>query len=275
MTTKTAKSSDAFDAYARYYDLLNKGKDYVAETHYVHEIIQRHRAGAETILDIGCGTGAHVAEFAQLGYRVFGVDSSQLMLDAAAGRLSALPGELAQRIDLAQGDARSYRAGHEVDVVTSLFHVMSYQTTNSDIQSAFQTAASHLSQQGLFVFDFWYGPGVLSDPPSVRVRRMEDDLIAALRIAEPVLAPNDNCVDVNYEILVHDKSSGTREVIKETHRMRYFFLPEIRMLLSATGFELLEARAWMRAQAPANDTWNAVVCAVRTGQAESARSATR
>ena len=41
----------------------------------------------------------------------------------------------------------------------SLFHVMSYQTDNNDILSAFQSARNALNIGGIFIFDVWYGPG--------------------------------------------------------------------------------------------------------------------
>lgn len=40
-----------------------------------------------TVLDIGCGTGAALAEYADLGMAVIGVDTSPAMLDAARQRL--------------------------------------------------------------------------------------------------------------------------------------------------------------------------------------------
>jgi predicted TPR repeat methyltransferase len=48
-----------FKAYARYYDVLYATKDYAEEAAYVLRIIQRHRPEARTVLDLGCGTGAH------------------------------------------------------------------------------------------------------------------------------------------------------------------------------------------------------------------------
>ena len=36
----------------------------------------------------------------------------------------------------------------------SLFHVMSYQTTNADLLAVFATAAAHLRPGGLFLFRF-------------------------------------------------------------------------------------------------------------------------
>ena len=39
----------------------------------------------------------------------------------------------------------------------------------------FKTAAKHLKQNGVFIFDFWYGPGVLTDPPALRQKRLENN----------------------------------------------------------------------------------------------------
>ena len=38
--------ADVFDAYARYYDLLYKDKDYAGEAAYVHGLIQKYGTGA-------------------------------------------------------------------------------------------------------------------------------------------------------------------------------------------------------------------------------------
>lgn len=47
-------------------------------------------------------------------------------------------------------------------------------------------------------------------------------------------------VDVNYEILVIHKPTNIVETIKEVHSMRYFFKPELELLLTETGFELID-----------------------------------
>ena len=71
-----------FDGYARYYDLLYRDKDYAAEARHVHDIIQRHSPGAHSILELGCGTGAHAIHLATMGYAIHGVDRSHEMLAA-------------------------------------------------------------------------------------------------------------------------------------------------------------------------------------------------
>ncbi|HXV17836.1 MAG TPA: methyltransferase domain-containing protein, partial [Gemmatimonadaceae bacterium] len=75
-----------FAGYSRYYDLLYRDKDYGAEALYVSQLIKTHSPDAVSIMEIGCGTGAHAAELAELGYNVTGVDMSEGMLEAADAR---------------------------------------------------------------------------------------------------------------------------------------------------------------------------------------------
>lgn len=244
-----------FDSYSRYYDLLYRDKDYAGEAAYLASHLRRHAPKAASILELGCGTGTHAEHLARAGFTVHGVDQSESMLARAAARKSALPAELAARLSFGRGDARTVRTGAQYDAVISLFHVMSYQTGNADLQAAFATAATHLRPGGLFLFDFWYGPAVLAQQPEVRVRRLADERIEVTRIAEPVMHPNENVVDVNYTVIIDDKATGGSERVRETHRMRYLFLPELALLRGGI-FEERATLAWMSVQAPGAETWS-------------------
>jgi len=96
---------------------------------------------------------------------------------------------------------------------------------------------------------------VLSDRPTVRVKRLEDEEILVTRIAEPVMYPNDNWVDVNYQIFIRDKSSGSVEEVKELHRMRYLFQPEVSLLLAESGLTLIDSAEWLTNQPSGFNTW--------------------
>ena len=89
-------------------------------------------------------------------------------------------------------------------------------------------------------FDVWYGPGVLTDLPSLRVKEVEDKENRIVRIAKPEMHADTNVVDVNYKMLVLNKETGHSKVIEEKHCMRYFFQPEVTHYLKETGFRLLE-----------------------------------
>jgi SAM-dependent methyltransferase len=247
-----------FAGYSRYYDLLYRDKDYAGEAEYIAELIKRYAPDAKTVMEIGSGTGAHAAELAEMGYEVAGVDMSEGMLEAAESRRSSLPAAVAGRLEFSQGDARSARLGRKFDVVISLFHVMSYQTSNDDLAAAFETAREHLNPGGAFIFDCWYGPAVLRQWPAVTEKTLSDDSTEVYRKATPDIHVNETVVDVNYDVLVKDKSTGVTETLRETHRMRYLFTPEIELALSAAGMRLIDSRAWMKDHAPDADTWAAV-----------------
>ena len=141
------------------------------------------------------------------------------------------------------------------DVVLSLFHVISYQTTNDDLLATFETVKQHLKPGGIFIFDVWYGPAVLTERLTVRIKRLEDEEILVTRIAEPVMHPNENLVDVNYQVFIRDKSSKSVDELQETHRMRYLFKPEIDVILKEFNLAIIENREWMTNLKPGFNTW--------------------
>jgi SAM-dependent methyltransferase len=252
----------AFAAYARYYDLLYRDKNYATEAEHVAGLLRHYAPDARTILDIGCGTGAHARELAGAGYLVHGVDISAGMLERAHEMRASLPVELAGRLSFSQGDARSLRLGEKFDAVVSLFHVMSYQTSNQDLLSAFASARAHLVTSGVFIFDCWYGPAVLTDRPRVVTKTFADGGLLLERLAEPVMDAERNVVEVRYTLKVSGGSSED-ETIRERHNMRYLFTPEVELMLASNDLTLVDSREWMSAREPGFDSWN--VCYIARG----------
>jgi SAM-dependent methyltransferase len=240
----------AFGAYARYYDLLYRDKAYGEEAAHLDALVRAQVPAARSLLELGCGTGGHAVELAKHGYEVDGIDLSETMLAVAQSHASP-------SLRFTHGDARSVRLGRTFDAVISVFHVMSYQATNADLAAAFATARAHLAVGGVFVFDCWYGPAVLTDRPVVRVRTIEDDSLVVTRIAEPVMHAAEDLVDVNYHVFLRDKQTEATSELRETHRMRYLFSPEVELLLAAAGFELVRAAEWLSGAPLSFRSWNA------------------
>lgn len=243
-----------FKDYASYYNLLYKDKNYKEEVEYINRLIKQFNPSAKTLIDLGCGTGKHIFEFEKLGFESTGVDLSSQMISIAN---ETKPSEKSIS-EFYQGDIRNYRNENKFDAVVSLFHVMSYQTTNNDLENAFSTAKKLMSEKGIFIFDCWYGPGVLSDLPSARMKVFEDDILRVERKADASIDYNANIVEVVFDVSIENKIDKKNTQIIEIHPMRYIFKTEVDFLANKYEMELAETFKWNTNEAPSEKSWYVV-----------------
>ncbi|MEG3618536.1 class I SAM-dependent methyltransferase [Magnetovibrio sp. PR-2] len=256
--------SDAvFNLYADYYDLIYADKNYQQEADKVAGLLSKYGVTQDgTVLELGCGTARHALALAQKGYNLIATDLSAEMLKHAENRVAHYP-DLTSRIELDQGNAQSYRLGRTVDAVISLFHVMCYQTTDQALMDSAKTAAEHLKPGGVLVFDMWNSPAVLNDPPTLRVKRVQDEKLEVVRIAEPGFCENSNIVDVNYQIFVKRPDEELWQMLDETHSVRHLSETDLRPPLEAAGFDVLGFYDWDTDEAANDYGWNAYCVAVK------------
>lgn len=196
---------NVFADYSKFYDLLYGDKNYSKEASYVLELIKKYKPGSKTILEFGCGTGVHASILAKSTMKITGIDQSKTMIASAIQRLNKLPKNTRKLLNFQVGDIRNKNLNNTYDVCLALFHIISYQTSNTDVINTFSNARKHLNKGGLFIFDSWYGPAVLKIMPSVKEKIMENDQIKIIRIATPEMRHNECIVDVNYHLLVINK----------------------------------------------------------------------
>lgn len=240
--------------YAAAYDDLYQDKDYAAECDLVERVFKTYGQGpVRRVLDLGCGTGGHAVILANRGYEVVGVDRSAEMLAPARALNSSARFEL--------GDIASVDLGEMFDATLMMFAVLGYQVGNADVQAALATVRRHLRPGGLFFCDFWYGPAVLAQRPSERVKVIESPNGQLIRVATGELdARRDLCV-VRYHVWRIEASQVVAEV-REQHPMRYFFGLELELLLAATGFELTRLGVFPNLDdEPTEQTWNVALVA--------------
>jgi SAM-dependent methyltransferase len=243
-----------FQLYAEFYDALNSDKNYFLETQYLVNLIVRNKSEFYSALDIGCGTGKHAVELAKLGYKVVGIDSSEKMIELANRNMSKQVPEL--NLDFYLTDGKTFVTCEKFDVVYSLFHVMSYQTKNYLVKNFFNTAYDSLADGGLFIFDYWFKPGVLNLKPTLKVKTVDSGNFKITRFTTPHIA-NDSCTNVIFNFCVQDQISGSVENFKESHLMRSF-IPSEFVEISGSKFDHIETYAWGRNDIPTDDTWAAI-----------------
>lgn len=241
-------------AYTAYYDMLYEGKDYNAESNYVAGLLEDEGITGGTLLDVGCGTGRHLSFMIKRGFSVSGVDLSAEML--AKARLL-----LGNSAELRHASFSDFSFSNKFTAITSLFHVVSYINKTTDVVMSFKNVSKHLIRGGVFVFDFWHGAGCLTDVPTIRILRREDEKYSLLRISEPVMKAHINVVDVNFEILLTEKDTNKISIIREMHAMRYFFLPELEYYLESAGLKIKHSYRWMTKEILDCNAWYGVVVA--------------
>ena len=248
--------------YAKAYDALYRTKDYPAEARFVQSQLKKIVGGAPLrVLDMGCGTGLHGAELAGAGHSVMGVDMSAQMLARAEERRKSLPQAVGSRLSFRSGDAREFRLGSTFDAVVSLFHVMSYMAGDGEFDAALATARAHLQPGGAFLFDFWYGPAVLADPPQPRERVVEEAGKRIRRVTTPQWDREHDVVRITYDVEETDLATGRSTPMSEVHVVRYFFEDALKASLAAAGFQPLGLGEWLTECAPSASTFGVYVLA--------------
>ena len=230
-----------------YYNLFYKDKDYENEAKYVHQKIIDNNITGKRLLELGCGTGKHAKILSEFGYKILGIEKSSSMIDSV---------ETIENFECKQGDIRKINLQEKFDIVISLFHVISYQTTNESLSSVFKTAFESLEENGLFLFDVWYAPAVIHQKPTIRIKKIKTESNYITRIAEPELLVNNNQVNVKYTFFDLNCNSNQLKIIEEIHPMRYFSIPELKFFAKKTGFEVIEIKQLITGASPSLDTWS-------------------
>ena len=249
-------------AYADVYDSLYADKDYPGECDLIESLVGAHTENARRLLDLGCGTGVHAVELARRGFSVTGVDRAKSMLERAETRSAELGA--AQRPTFVEGDLLTVDLGESFDVALMMFAVLGYQHANDDVLSAFRTARRHLRPGGLLVFDVWYGPAVLHERPSTRVKTAPIPEGEILRVTTSELDVLRHLCSVRFQVWRLDAQVAPDKA-DETHVMRYFFPLELKLYAELSGFTLLKLGDFSDPErSPDETTWNILAVARAT-----------
>ena len=198
-----------YEKSARIYDLLYVGagiKDYAAETVELHDLIQRENPKARSLLDVACGTGAHLAELRRW-YTVEGVDQSPSMLAVARSRLPGVPFHVA--------DMRTLELGRSFDAVLCLFSSIGYVTEPAEMRSTIGRLAAHVAPGGVLILDGWVRPDEWRDDFRGEPDIAHDDEVMVVRLA--FTRRNASITELDMHHLVRTKAGI--EHFSESHRL--------------------------------------------------------
>jgi SAM-dependent methyltransferase len=138
-----------FTETAEFYDALYRFKDYDAAAEAVDRVIRLHAPRARTLLDVGCGTGKHLAALRH-SYDVQGLDINPDLLQVAAGNCPDVP--------LHEADMADFELAERFDAITCLFSAIGYVRTVERMRSAIAAMTRHLAPGGVLLVEPWFTP---------------------------------------------------------------------------------------------------------------------
>lgn len=132
-----------------------RGRDYESEAAGVARLIRERRPGADSLLDVACGTGEHLRHFDGMFAHVEGVELSQDMIAAGRGRSPWLA--------MHQADMRSFDLGRRFDAITCLFSSIGHARTAAELDATLARFADHLQPGGIVIVEPWWFPETFAD----------------------------------------------------------------------------------------------------------------
>lgn len=217
-----------FTRTARLYDAIYAFKDYQREADVLGRVIETHaRIPVRTLLDVGCGTGAHL-QWLRQRYSVEGLDLDDGLLEVARTRCPDVVFHVA--------DMAGFELGRSFDTVVSLFGSIAYVRTPERLQAAVACMSRHLAPGGVLALEPFVAPEAFVPGRPHAVFVDEPDLKAA-RVNVNWRAGRLAVLDFHYLVAT---PAGV-ERFEERHELALFTRDEYCSALTAAGLELSEA----------------------------------
>ncbi|MEU4353341.1 class I SAM-dependent methyltransferase [Streptomyces virginiae] len=128
----------------------SRGKDWPAEAAHVTDLVRARCPEADSLLDVACGTGAHLETFGTLFRHTEGLEIAAPMRELAHRRLPA--------VTVHPGDMRAFGLGRTFDAVVCMFCAIGYLGTVADMRDAVRSMARHVRPGGVLVIEPWWFP---------------------------------------------------------------------------------------------------------------------
>ena len=222
------------------YDMLSTGVQ--GDVEYFSALAKKHKR----VLELAAGTGRVTVPMARAGASVTGIELRETMLDACHARLENESPTVRKRVDLYQGDMRSFDLGKTFPLIVIPFRAFQHLIGVADQRACLECCRDHLARQGRLVINLF--------DPNLRIlaSNLGVNATASRKVGEVELANGDRVVafstrttcteeqrfeeDWVYERFSADGRSLWRRARKFT--LRWFYRYEMEHLFELCGLEV-------------------------------------
>lgn len=209
---------------AEYYDIVYSSKDYEREAHQVRNLIGDRCPGAQSLLDVACGTGAHDLHLSRY-FEVDGIDFNPEFLERARERNP--------RGRYQHADMRNFRQDRLYDGIVCLFSSIGYLQTLDEVERCLDCFREHLAPGGIVLIEPWFTPESWK-PGAVHVLNAERSGVKICRMGFSDALERISINPCHYLI---GTVNGV-EHVEEVHEMGLFTVEEMKTAFRRTGLEV-------------------------------------
>jgi SAM-dependent methyltransferase len=219
------------------YDEVMKDVDYEVWADFIDDIIATHFEEAQTLLELGCGTGTLsllIEEFDL--YDITATDISNEMLDVARFK-----GDFKQsNITFKQVDFTDIRLNETYDVVVLVFDGINYMTENDGIVRVLEQVKSVMYEESIFIVDFATATNSLKHAELMNDEGITPDHWRYVRVSRFLPAEHLHYNDFTLEKL-SDDNAHVLQRYREVHVQRVYTFEEMKALVAKAGMRILAA----------------------------------
>jgi SAM-dependent methyltransferase len=216
----------------QYYDAVYGFKNYKAEAEKLCAHIDAHKTSEPaTLLDVACGTGAHLP-FLRQRFAVEGLDLDPGMIAVAQARNPEVPFHI--------GDMVGFDLQRQFDVVVSLFSAIAYAYPVARLHQAIAAMARHVVPGGLLIIEPFFTPGSWQSGPRVSSLFVDKPELKIARIGLPQREGTLARFDFQYLV-------GTLEGVEhfsERHELGLYEHDEYREGFAKLGIPVVYEQDW-------------------------------
>lgn len=236
-----------------YYTIEDKHRDINEDVALVRRLLKERKGSDISLLDLGCGTGEHIALLSKMNIRCTGIDSSGEMLNLAAERFP----DAGRFIKM---DMTAFDHFEEFDAVISLFGSFNYLISDADVDRVCWNTWRALKPGGFGLFEIWNAPPIRAitnkEMNLVSISHYRGTKIERERGFSLMPEADRTLVDVFYTYTL--SRNGAKEHVSDRHIMRAFTREEIEGFIRNNGFVI--ANCYSNAmQDPYRETSNKIL----------------
>jgi SAM-dependent methyltransferase len=205
--------------------------------------VGRAKEAGGPVLECGCGTGRILIPTQEAGVDIDGIDIHPGMIEVLKQKAAALG--LTPRVTLA--DMRDFTMPRRYALVTIPFRAFMHLTTTADQIAALRCIREHLEPGGALVFNLFFPSfeRIVASGDTMDLEREFEDPASGLPVGIYARNRFDRVRQVlqgEREIRVSDARGYVAETLRDRLTLRWTFVPEMELLLTAAGFGRWELR---------------------------------